>query len=69
MNFYNIHISFQQIFLFSCYFTLTKFSGAGIPGGTIFIMLPVLEKTLGFTPEMCSIITSIYYNRLYYFLC
>ncbi|AIL64859.1 Glutamate-aspartate carrier protein [Rickettsiales bacterium Ac37b] len=60
MNFYGIEVSLQQILIFACYFTLTKFSGAGIPGGTIFIMLPVLEKTLGFTAEMCSLITSMY---------
>lgn len=60
MNFYGFPISNQQFLLFAIYFTLTKFSGAGVPGGTILVMLPVLEKTLGFTPEMCSLITSIY---------
>lgn len=60
MNFYDIPISNQQFLIFAIYFTLTKFSGAGVPGGTILVMLPVLEKTLGFTSEMCSLITSIY---------
>ncbi|KJW03799.1 dicarboxylate symporter family protein [Rickettsia argasii T170-B] len=60
MNFYGFPISNDQFLLFAIYFTLTKFSGAGVPGGTILVMLPVLEKTLGFTPEMCSLITSIY---------
>ncbi|HJD60659.1 MAG TPA: dicarboxylate/amino acid:cation symporter [Rickettsia endosymbiont of Columbicola hoogstraali] len=60
MNFYDIPISNQQFLIFAIYFTLTKFSGAGVPGGTILVMLQVLEKTLGFTSEMCSLITSIY---------
>ncbi|ABV75124.1 hypothetical protein A1C_04260 [Rickettsia akari str. Hartford] len=44
INFYGFPISNQQFLLFAIYFTLTKFSGAGVLGGTILVMLPVLEK-------------------------
>lgn len=45
---------------FAAKFTWTKFSGAGVPGGSILVMIPVLESTLGFTPEMTALITIFY---------
>ena len=47
-------------FLFASYFVFAKFSVAAIPGGGILVMLPILEKTLGFTPEMLALITALY---------
>ena len=52
--------SLHQYTLFAAYFVLAKFSGAGVPGGTILVMIPVLEKTLGFTGEMSAVITTLY---------
>ena len=46
--------------LFAATFTITKFSGAGVPGGSIILMIPVLENCLGFTPEMIALITICY---------
>lgn len=46
--------------LFTLYFVLAKFSVAAIPGGGIIVMLPLLEKHLGFTSEMLSLITTLY---------
>lgn len=46
--------------IFACYFVLAKFSVAGVPGGGIFVMLPILEKHLGFNAEMMSMITALY---------
>jgi hypothetical protein len=31
---------------------VTKFSGAGVPGGTVFIMIPLMVDIFNFTPEM-----------------
>jgi hypothetical protein len=45
---------------FALYFVLAKFSVAAVPGGGIIVMLPILENTLGFTPEMASLITALY---------
>lgn len=49
-----------EYLIFTGYFVVTKFSVAAVPGGGIFVMLPILEKTLNFTPEMLSMITAIY---------
>ncbi len=47
-------------FLFTFYFVLAKFSVAAIPGGGIIVMLPILDKYLGFNTEMLSLITALY---------
>lgn len=52
--------TFLEFATFGVFFVLNKFAGAGIPGGTIMVSLPVLQKTLGFTPEMLGLITAIY---------
>lgn len=46
--------------LFAFYFVLAKFSVAAIPGGGVIVMLPILEKHLGFNTEMMSMITATY---------
>lgn len=52
--------SFMQYLLFTQFFMLAKFAMPGIPCGTIFVMLPIFEKYLGFTPEMSAFIAAIY---------
>jgi Na+/H+-dicarboxylate symporter len=47
-------------FIFASYFVIAKFAVAGIPGGGIVVMIPILEKHLGFSPEMAGLITAIY---------
>jgi Na+/H+-dicarboxylate symporter len=46
--------------IFALTFTITKFSGAGVPGGSVLVMIPVLESCLGFTHEMTALITICY---------
>jgi hypothetical protein len=46
--------------VFVFYFVIAKFSVAGVPGGGILVMLPVLENYLGFNAEMLSLITALY---------
>ena len=46
--------------IFTIYFVLAKFSVAAIPGGGILVMLPILDKYLGFNTEMLSLITALY---------
>ena len=45
---------------FSLYFVMAKFSVAAIPGGGVLVMLPILERQLGFNGEMLSLITALY---------
>lgn len=52
--------SFAMYTAFAVGYMLAKFASAGIPGGTILIMTPVLESKLGFTSEMSTIILTTY---------
>jgi Na+/H+-dicarboxylate symporter len=45
---------------FTFFFVISKFSVAGVPGGGILVMLPVLEANLGFNAGMLSLITALY---------
>jgi len=46
--------------VFAFYFCIAKFSTAGIPGGGVIVLLPVLQSYLGLTSEMLSLITTLY---------
>ena len=46
--------------LFAMYFVIAKFSVAAVPGGGIIVMLPILEKHLGFSPDMLSLMLALY---------
>ena len=52
--------SLHTYLVFAVMFVITKFSGAGVPGGSILVMIPILESYLGFTPEMVALITICY---------
>lgn len=45
---------------FIVYFCMAMLAVSGVPGGGIMVMIPILEKILGFTPEMISLITALY---------
>lgn len=46
--------------IFTGYFCITKFSAAGIPGGGVLVCLPVLQEHLGLTPEMGTLVATLY---------
>ena len=46
--------------IFGICFVLNKFAGAGIPGGTIMVSLPILQHYLGFSEEMLALIAAFY---------
>jgi Na+/H+-dicarboxylate symporter len=52
--------AFTSYLIFAFYFVLSKFAVAGVPGGGILVMVPILEKYLGFTAEMSALITAFY---------
>ncbi len=56
----NYSPSLSQYLVFSGYFIMAKFAIATVPGGGIFVMIPVLEKVFGFSNEMSGIITTFY---------
>jgi len=51
---------FLSCITFAIYFVIAKFSVAAVPGGGVLIMLPILEKYLGFNGTMLSLITALY---------
>lgn len=51
---------YSTMLFFGLSFALAQFAIAAVPGGGILVMIPLLEKYLGFTPEMTSIITALY---------
>lgn len=50
---------FQSFVFFGLSFALAQFAVSAVPSGGIFIMIPLMEKFLGFTPEMISLITTL----------
>ncbi|NQY42617.1 MAG: cation:dicarboxylase symporter family transporter, partial [Legionellales bacterium] len=50
----------ESLLIFVVYFVIAKFAVASVPGGGILVMLPILEKYMGFTPVMLSLITALY---------
>ena len=46
--------------VFALYYALAKFGVAGIPGGVLIVVTPLLETYLGFSAEMIGLITAIY---------
>jgi len=58
-NFGMMEPSLMSYLIFAFYFVMAMFSVAGIPAGTIIVMLPILESQLGFTGEMSSLITAL----------
>lgn len=51
---------FSTFALFAIAFSFAKLSCVGIPGASVLVILPVLERFLGFDPTMISILTTIY---------
>jgi Na+/H+-dicarboxylate symporter len=45
---------------FACYYTISMFAVAGVPGGVVIVAAPLLEAYLGFNAEMIGLITAIY---------
>lgn len=47
--------------VFVGYLCLNMLAVSGIPGGGIIVMLPLLKSLFGFTPEMLSVMTALYF--------
>lgn len=51
---------FSAFLLFAFYFCLAKFSTAGVPGGGVIVLLPILQSHMGLTDEMTSLVATLY---------
>ncbi len=58
-HFYGVVPDVGMWLTFSAMFTLARFSTAAVIGGAIFVMLPIYETYLQFTPEMIAIILAL----------
>ncbi len=52
--------SVSEFLMYLTFFTIARFSAAGVPGGGVIVVLPILETYLGFSPEMLSLILALY---------
>ena len=52
--------SFEQFLIFIPAFCLAKFSLASIPGGTIMVMLPLLQTYFNINQDVSSLLTTLY---------
>jgi len=51
---------FSTYLIFTIFYCLTKFSAAGVPGGGVLVILPVAQAYLGLSPEMATLLFTIY---------
>ncbi len=58
--FYGDVPSFIDFIEFAIFYTIAKYAVAGIPGGVVIVVTPLLESYLGFSPEMVGLITAVY---------
>ena len=51
---------FEIYVLFALLLTVAQFGAISVAGGSVYIILPLLEQKLGFTAEMGGLLTAIY---------
>lgn len=52
--------SFVEFLPYLGAYIFTKFSGSGVPGGGMIILLPVVETHLGLSSDLCSLVATLY---------
>lgn len=52
--------SLSTYVVFALYTALAKYAVAGVPGGVIIVVAPILEAHLGFSSDMIGLITAVY---------
>lgn len=52
--------SFVEFLPYLWTYVFTKFSGSGVPGGGMIILLPVVEQHLGLSQELSSMVATLY---------
>lgn len=51
---------FETFIQYALFYAFAKFSVAAVPGGAVAVAMPLMEKYLGFSPEMTGLITVFY---------
>ncbi|MBH1989790.1 MAG: cation:dicarboxylase symporter family transporter [Alphaproteobacteria bacterium] len=52
--------SYGLFLVFALWYVMYMFTVAAVPGATILVMTPLIEKVLGFNPEMVGLATALY---------
>ncbi len=52
--------NFETFIVYAVFYAFAKFSVAAVPGGAVAVAMPLMEKYLGFSPEMTGLITVFY---------
>ncbi len=52
--------TFESYALFTLFYCLARFSTAGVPGGGILVMLPIIQEYMGMSPGLLSLLTTLY---------
>jgi Na+/H+-dicarboxylate symporter len=63
MSFGYAQPTLAEYFTFSIFYSIARFSGAGIPGGGALILMPLLESQFNFTSDMLKLIPTL--NLIY----
>jgi len=53
-------MNYSTFLLFSMYYMVAKYGVAGVPGGEVIVLLPILEAHFGFTDQMSGLLTTLY---------
>lgn len=51
---------FSTYLVFSLYYLVLKFGSAGVPGGGVMVMMPILQSLMGFDPTMQGFVMGLY---------
>lgn len=51
---------FSTFIIYIFYYSLTKFSAVGTPGGGVLVVLPVVQEFCGLSPELAGLLATIY---------
>ncbi|MFN7663171.1 MAG: cation:dicarboxylate symporter family transporter [Alphaproteobacteria bacterium] len=51
---------FSTYLMFSLYYLVLKFGSAGVPGGGVMVMMPILQGLMGFDPTMQGFVMGLY---------
>ncbi|WP_316353269.1 cation:dicarboxylate symporter family transporter [Candidatus Trichorickettsia mobilis] len=51
---------FSEFYIFALFYAVSKFAVAGVPGGVILVVAPLIESYLHFSGDMLALITGIY---------
>lgn len=52
--------SYELYLMFAAQYVMYMFTVAAVPGGTIIVMIPMVQEVLGFDGEMVSLVTALY---------